>query len=72
MKDNNTVQRDERTLEHGLEKVKITHIPDNDDSLLLFHNITHNQLKSNEEDEAINRACVLIAFLIVGSNKDHT
>ena len=28
MKDNNTVQRDERTLEHGFEKVKITHIPD--------------------------------------------
>ena len=28
MRDNNTVQRDERTLEHGLEKVKITHIPD--------------------------------------------
>ena len=28
MKDNNTVQRDERSLEHGLEKVKITHIPD--------------------------------------------
>ena len=29
MTDNNTVQCDERTLEHGLEKVKITHIPDN-------------------------------------------
>ena len=28
MMDNNTVQRDERTLEHGFEKVKITHIPD--------------------------------------------
>ena len=28
MKDNNTVQRDERSLEHGFEKVKITHIPD--------------------------------------------
>ena len=28
MKDNNTVRRDERSLEHGLEKVKITHIPD--------------------------------------------
>ena len=28
MKDNNTVQRDERSLEHGSEKVKITHIPD--------------------------------------------
>ena len=28
MKDNNTVQHDERTLEHGFEKVKITHIPD--------------------------------------------
>ena len=27
-KDNNTVQRDERSLEHGFEKVKITHIPD--------------------------------------------
>ena len=28
MKDNNTEQHDERTLEHGWEKVKITHIPD--------------------------------------------
>ena len=28
MQDNNTVQCDERTLEHGFEKVKITHIPD--------------------------------------------
>ena len=28
MKDNNTVQRDRRTLEHGFKKVKITHIPD--------------------------------------------
>ena len=28
MKDNNTVQCDERTLEHGFKKVKITHIPD--------------------------------------------
>ena len=28
MKDNNTVHRDERSLEHGLKKVKITHIPD--------------------------------------------
>ena len=28
MKNNNTVQCDERTLEHGFEKVKITHIPD--------------------------------------------
>ena len=28
MKDNNTVQRDERTLEHRFGKVKITHIPD--------------------------------------------
>ena len=31
LQNNNTVPRDERTLEHGFEKVKITHIPDREE-----------------------------------------
>ena len=45
---------------------------DDDNLLLLLHNTTHNQLESDEEDEAINRARILMAFLVVGSNEDHT
>ena len=42
MKDNNTVQCDERALEHGFGKVKITHIPDNSHQFISILGNSHH------------------------------
>lgn len=43
-----------------------------DDDLLLLHKITSEyQLEIDEEQELLDRACLLTAVLIVGSNEDH-